>query len=60
MKKESVSFDINIAVCDLMCELIGIYMLYLMGKSTIQKMFGYIEMTDLPCLKSVSGPVSEN
>ena len=48
MKKEGVSFDITIAAYDLaeVCELIDIYMLYLMGKSTIQKILGYIEMTD--------------
>ena len=60
MKKEGVIFDINIAAYDFVCELIGIYMLYLMGKSIIQEILGYIEMTDLPCFKNVSKPVSEN
>ena len=50
VRKERGSFDVTMGACDgaEVCELIGIYMLYLIGKSTIQKILGYIEMTDWP------------
>ena len=34
------------------CELIDIYMLYVIGKSTIQKIFAYTKMTGQPYLKT--------
>ena len=48
VKKEGGRFDINMGAYDRaeVCELIGIYMLYLIGKRTIQKILSYIEMTD--------------
>ena len=39
MKKEGGSFDVTMGAYDgaEVCKLVGIYMLYLIGKSTIQK-----------------------
>ena len=48
MKKEGGSFDVTMGAYDgaEVCELIGIYMLYLIGKKYDSKMLGYTEMTD--------------
>ena len=48
VKKEGGSFDVTIRAYDgvEVCELISIYMLHLIGKSTIQKIMRYIEMKD--------------
>ena len=45
---EGGSFDVTTTAYEWkeVCELIGIYMLYLIGKSMIQKIFIYTEMTD--------------
>ena len=46
--KEGGSFDVTMRAPDgaEVCELIGIYMLYLIGKKYDSKMLGYTEMTD--------------
>ena len=48
VKKEGGSFDVTMRAYDgaEVCELIDIYMLYLIGKSSIKKILGYVEITD--------------
>ena len=48
VKKEGGSFDVTMGAYDgaEVGELIGIYMLYLIGEKYDSKIFGYIEMTD--------------
>ena len=53
MKKEGGSFDVTMEAYDgaEVSELIGIYMLYLVGKKYDSKILGYIEMMDSPYSK---------
>ena len=48
VNKKGGSFDVTMGAYDgaEVCELIGVYMLYLIGKRMIQKILGYIKMTD--------------
>ena len=61
MKKEVGSFDVTMGAYDgaEVCELIGIYMLYLIGKKNDSKNIGLYRDDGLAVLKNVSGPRSE-
>ena len=61
VKKEGGSFDVTMGAYDgaEVCELIGIYMLYLIGKKYNSKNIGLYRDDGLAVLKNVSGPASE-
>ena len=61
LKKEGVSFDVTMGAYDgaEVCELIGIYMLYLIGKKYDSKYVGLYRDGGLAVLKNVSGSASE-
>ena len=61
VKKEGGSFDVTMGAYDgaEVCELIGIYMLYLIGKKYDSKNIGLYRDDGLAVLKNVSGPASE-
>ena len=61
MKKESGNFDVTMGAHDgtEVCELIGIYMLYLIGKKFDSKNIRLYRDDGLAVLKIVSGPASE-
>ena len=61
MKKEGGSFDVTMGAHDgaEVCELIGIYMLYLIGKKYDSKNIGLYRDDGLAVLKNVSGPALE-
>ena len=61
VKKECGSFDVTIGAYDgeEVCELIGIYMLYLIGKKFNSKNIGLYRDDRLAVFKNVSGPASE-
>ena len=61
MKKEGGSFDVTMGAYGgaEVCELIGIYMLYLMGKKYDSKNIGLYRDEGLAVLKNVSRPASE-
>ena len=62
VKKEGGSFDVNMGAYDgaEVCELIGIYMLYLIGKKYDSKNIGLYRDDGQAVFKNVSGPASEN
>ena len=61
VKKEGGSFDFTMGAYDgaEVCELIGIYMLYLIGKKYHSKTIGLYRDDGLAISKNVSGPASE-
>ena len=61
MKKEGGNFDVTMGAHDgtEVCELIGIYMLYLIGKKFDSKNIRLYRDDRLAVLKIVSGPASE-
>ena len=61
VKKEGGSFDVTMGAYDgaEVCELIGIYMLYLIGKKYDSKNIGLYRDDRLAVFKKVSGPASE-
>ena len=61
MKKEGGNFDVTMGAHDgtEVCELIGIYMLYLIGKKFDSKNIRLYRDDGLAVLKIVSGPASE-
>ena len=61
MKKEGGSFDVTMGAYDgvEVCELIGIYMLYLIGKKYDSKNIGLYRDDGLAVFKNVNGPASE-
>ena len=61
VKKESGSFDLTMGAYDGadVCELIDIYMLYLIGKKYDSKNIGLYRDNGLAVFKNVSGPTSE-
>ena len=61
LKKEGGSFDVTMGAYDgaEVCELIGIYMLYLIGKKYHSKTIGLYRDDGLVILKNVRGPASE-
>ena len=61
VKKEGGSFDVTMGAYDRaeVCELIGIYMLYLIGKKYDSNNIGLYRDDGLTVLKNVSGPASE-
>ena len=61
MKKEGGNFDVTMGAHDgtKVCELIGIYMLYLIGKKFDSKNIRLYRDDGLAVLKIVSGPASE-
>ena len=61
MKKEGGSFDVTMGAYDEaeVCELIGIYMVYLIGKKYDSKCIGLCRDDGLAVCKNVSGPTSE-
>ena len=61
VKKEGGSFDVTMGAYDgaEVCELIGIYMLYLIGKKYDSKNIGLYRDDGLAVFKKVSGPASE-
>ena len=61
VKKEGGSFDVTMGACDgvEVCELIGIYMLYLIGRKYDSKNIGLYRDDRLAVFKNVSGPASE-
>ena len=61
VKKEGGSFDVTMGAYDgaEVCELIGIYMLYLIGKKYDSKNIGLYRDDGLAVFKNVSGPASE-
>ena len=60
VKKEGGSFDVTMGAYDgaEVCELIGIYMLYLIGKKYDSKNIGLYRDDGLAVFKNVSGPAS--
>ena len=60
-KKEGGSFDVTMGAYDgaEVCELIGIYILYLIGKKYNSRNIGLYSDDGLAALKNVSGPASE-
>ena len=61
MKKGGGSFDVTMGASDgaEVCELIGIYMLYLIGKKYDSKNIGLYRDDGLAVFKKVSGPASD-
>ena len=61
VKKKGGSFDVTMGAYDgaEVCELIGIYMLYLIGKKYDSKNIGLYRDDRLAVFKKVSGPASE-
>ena len=61
VKKEGGSFYVTMEAYDgaEVCELIGIYMLYLIGKKYDSKNIGLYRDDRLAAIKNVSGPASE-
>ena len=61
MTKEGGSFDVTMGAYDgaEVCELIGIYMLYLIGKKYDSKNIGLYRDDGLAVFKNISGPASE-
>ena len=61
LKKEGGSFDITIGANDgaEVCELIGIYMSYLIGRKYDSKSIGLYRDDELAAFKYVNGPASE-
>ena len=61
MEKEGGSFDVTMGAYDgaELWELIGIYMLYLIGKIYNSKNIGLYRDDGLAIFKNVSGPTSE-
>ena len=61
VKKEGGSFDVTMGAYDgvEVCELIGIYMLYLIGKKYDSKNIGLYRDDGLAVFKNGSGPASE-
>ena len=61
VKKEGGSFDVTMGAYDgaEVCELIGIYMLYLIGKKYDSKNIGLYRDDGLAVFKKVSGPASD-
>ena len=61
VKKEDGSFDVIMGACDVadVCQLTGIYMLYLIGKKYDSKNLGLYRDDGLAEVKNVSGPASK-
>ena len=61
VKKEGGSFDVTMGAYNgaEVCELIGIYMLYIIGKKYDSKNIGLYRDVGLAVFKNVSGPASE-